>query len=57
MTMRKKIFIVLSLIFILAAAEVYPDKVYLKNGRSIEGIVIKQTQDKIILDIGAGNIT
>ncbi|MDD4939208.1 MAG: tetratricopeptide repeat protein [Candidatus Omnitrophica bacterium] len=33
---------------------IYPDEVYLKNGRLIKGLIKKQTQENVVLDVNIG---
>ena len=44
---------VLSLV-LLASAYLFADVIKLKNGRRLEGAIISQTKDAIVIDIGAG---
>ncbi len=52
-----KLFILITLIFICILPGAFADKVYLQNGRAIEGIIQQETKGYITLDIGAGEIT
>lgn len=50
---------VIFLIFFLFSfiLEAGADTLYLKNGRSIEGLIKKETEEKVELDVGFGTIT
>lgn len=42
---------------ILAAISARADVIHLKNGHTLDGIIIKETEDSVVLDIGLGNTT
>ena len=54
----KRIVFIIS-IFTLASLKTlaFADTVYLKNGRTIEGLVKKENNDKLELDVGFGTVT
>lgn len=45
-----------ALILLLMTLTVHADTIYLKNGRSIDGIVIKEDDSEITLDLGVGSM-
>jgi clan AA aspartic protease (TIGR02281 family) len=51
--------IILLILFFLVGfiPESAADTVYLKNGRSIEGLIAKETEEKVELDVGFGTVT
>lgn len=55
--MRSKIFLVILFLIFSMASIVMADTVYLKNGRSIEGLIKKQDDEKLVLDVGFGTVT
>ncbi|MBL7070565.1 MAG: hypothetical protein ISS26_00120 [Candidatus Omnitrophica bacterium] len=58
--MRKiglQIFITLIFLLSVVSARVYCDEINLKNGNSIKGIIIKESEGSLTLEIGIGSIT
>lgn len=52
----KILLILIALILVNFAFEAYADIVYLKNGNEIEGFVVRQEEDGILLEVGFGTI-
>lgn len=44
-------------ILLCAAAELKADTIFLKNGRSIKGIIVREEKDSVYLDVGFGAVT
>lgn len=57
--MKEKVILISAFIFFAVSSffSSYGDKVYLRNGRSIEGIVENEDKSSLTLNIGAGSIT
>jgi len=47
----------LALAALVVPGPVYPDVVHLKNGRQLEGVILEESEEGIVLDIGMGSTT
>ena len=54
--MKALMFLFIPLFLLFIAPEAYPDIVYLKNGRHIEGLIEKEDKDNVVLDVGFGTV-
>jgi len=57
MTLRPKQRFILSLLSIIISCPALADKVFLKNGEMIEGIVTQESDSNVVLDLGVGSTT
>jgi predicted esterase len=55
--MMKKIFIFVFLFVTSFISEIKADTIYLKNGRSMEGLITREDEERVELDIGIGKVT
>jgi len=49
-------FIIPCVLIVVFVSEARPDIIYLRNGRSIEGIIGKEKEDSVSLDVGFGTV-
>lgn len=49
-------FIIACVLIVVFVSEARPDIIYLRNGRSIEGIIDKEKEDSVSLDVGFGTV-
>ncbi|MBU4148793.1 MAG: retroviral-like aspartic protease family protein [Candidatus Omnitrophica bacterium] len=49
-------FIIACVLIVVFVTEARPDIIYLRNGRSIEGIIGKEKEDSVSLDVGFGTV-
>lgn len=54
--MKRRVFLFIVVLFIFMTREARSDIVYLKNGRHIEGLIKKESEDNVVLDVGFGTI-
>ena len=54
--MKQKLFLFTLVFLIFMAREAYSDIVYLKNGRHIEGLIEKEDNDSVVLNVGFGTV-
>jgi len=54
--MKRRVFLFIVVFFIFMTSEACSDIVYLKNGRHIEGLVKKESEDNVVLDVGFGTV-
>lgn len=58
MKTKKEIFLLLLVVFaLLSVFSAGADTIFLKNGRTIEGLIEKETPDNVIIDLGFGTMT
>lgn len=53
----KKAILLIPVIFSLFFATAFADKLYLKNGRSLEGLIREESPSRVELDVGFGSVT
>ena len=54
--MTKKIFLVAALLFLVNVCPLNADTIYLKNGRTMEGVILEETPENYVVDVGFGII-
>lgn len=54
--MKNKIPIFILLFLLSFVSEASPDTIHLKNGRKMEGLIKKETEDSVWLDLGIGSV-
>ncbi|MBU1852575.1 MAG: retroviral-like aspartic protease family protein [Candidatus Omnitrophica bacterium] len=57
MAKAAKILLFIFFLFNIVIVELEADTVYLKNGRSLEGLIDKEDDERVVLDLGFGMVT
>ena len=55
--LKKKLLLTITLLMFSGSNVLMADIIYLKNGRTMEGIIKEESKEKIILDVGFGSIS